>query len=62
MALATSFTSAPVFSQSSDIAFIEETLCAKNAFAVNFDNSDDQTLVVKIFSLGTQFAYTSTKD
>ncbi|MNR26196.1 hypothetical protein D3C85_1433920 [compost metagenome] len=56
IAFATSFTSAPVFSQSSESAFIDDILCAKNALAVNFDNSDDQTLVVKILSVGTQFA------
>ena len=60
MAFATSFTSAPVFSHNSLIAFIEETRCAKKAFAVNFDNSEDHTFVVKIRSLFTQFAYTST--
>ena len=56
MARATSLTSAPVFSHNSDMAFIDETRCAKKAFAVNFDNSDDQTLVVKILSSETQLA------
>ena len=62
IARATSVTSAPVFSHNSDSALIEEIRCAKKALAVNLDNSEDQTLVVKILSLGTQFAYTSTKD
>ncbi len=35
---------------------MEETRCAKKALAVNFDNSDDQTLVVKILSVETQLA------
>jgi hypothetical protein len=39
---------------------IEETLCAKKALATNFESSEDQTLVVKIFSLGIQLAYIST--
>jgi hypothetical protein len=52
IALATSFTSAPVF-QSSDIALIEEILCARKALAVNFDNSDDHTFVVNILSSDT---------
>ncbi len=56
IALATSFTSAPVFSQSSDIALIEDILCAKKALAVSLDNSEDQTFVVKILSTGTQLA------
>src|SRR5574343_22592 len=60
IAFATSLTSAPVFSHNSLNALIEETRCAKKALAVNFDNSEDQTLVVKILSVGTQFAYTST--
>jgi len=38
------------------MAFIDEIRCAKNAFAVSLDNSEDQTLVVKILSLLTQFA------
>jgi hypothetical protein len=38
------------FSQSSDIALIEEILCARKALAVNFDNSDDHTFVVNILS------------
>src|SRR5690606_29448540 len=59
IAFATSSTLAPVFSQSSDNEFIEDTLCAKNALAVSFDNSDDQTFVVNIRSFGTQLAYTS---
>ena len=56
IAFATSFTSAPVFSHNSLKALIEETRCAKKAFAVNFDNSEDQTFVVKILSFGTQLA------
>ena len=55
IALATSLTFAPVFSQSSDNAFMEETRCARNAIAVNFDNSEDQTLVLRILSFETQF-------
>ena len=61
MARATSLTSAPVFSHNSDIALMDEIRCAKNAFAVNLDNSEDQTLVVNILSVATQLAYTSTK-
>ena len=34
----------------------EEKRKAKKAFAVNFDNSEDQTFVVNILSFGTQFA------
>src|SRR5690606_2771927 len=61
MALATSLTSAPVFSHSSESALIDDTLCARKALAVSLDNSEDHTLVVNIFSFGTQWAYTSTK-
>jgi hypothetical protein len=43
-----------LFFHSSDIAFIDEIRCAKKAFAVSLDNSEDQTLVVNILSTGTQ--------
>src|SRR5690606_13854926 len=59
-ALATSSTLAPVTSQSSETALIEETRCARNALATSFDNSDDQRFVVKIRSRGTQRAYICT--
>ncbi|MNW15725.1 hypothetical protein D3C71_2143190 [compost metagenome] len=55
IALETSSTLAPVFSQSSEIEFIDETRCAKKAFAVNLDNSEDHKLVVKMLVSGTQF-------
>ncbi len=54
IAFATSDTFAPVFSQISEIAFMEETRCAKNAFAVSLDSSEDHKLVVNIRSFGTQ--------
>merc|ERR1719217_1636964 len=40
--------------------FTEETRCASMALATNLDNSDDHKLVVRIFSRGTQLAYTPT--
>ena len=50
MAFDTSFISAPVSSHSAEIEFIELILCAKNAFAVNFESSELHKLVVIIFS------------
>ena len=61
MALATSCTLAPVASHSSDNELMEDTRCAKKALAVSLESSEDHTLVVSIFSFGTQLAYTSTK-
>ena len=61
MAFATSLTSAPVFSHSSDIALMDDIRCAKKALAVSLDNSEDHTLVVKILSAATQLEYTPTK-
>merc|ERR1712111_331132 len=52
----TSVTSAPVFSQSCEIEFMLLTRCASMALATNFDNSELQRLVVRIFSRGTQLA------
>jgi len=57
----TSVILACVFSQTAEILFMEETLCASIAFATSLDSSLLQTLVVRIFSLGTQCAYTSTR-
>jgi hypothetical protein len=57
----TSSTSASVTSHKADKAFIEDIRCAKKAFAVNFDNSEDQTLVLSICFGVNQCAYTSTK-
>lgn len=56
IALAISSISASVCSHKAVIELIEETRCAKNAFATSFDNSDDQRLVVIIFSDGTHCA------
>ena len=64
----TSHTCAPVASHIADMLhmcmlvrfscvwylFIEEIRWARNAFAANFDSSDDHTLVVIILSAGTQ--------
>ena len=61
MALATSSTSASVASQRAETALMDEIRWARKALAVSFDSSEDQTLVVRIFSEGTHFAYTSTK-
>src|SRR5690606_42121611 len=61
IAFATSSTLAPVFSQSSDMALIEDTRCARKALAVNLDNSEDQRLVVRILSRPTHLAYIFTK-
>src|SRR5690606_27520109 len=57
IAFATSSTLAPVTSHNSEIELIDETRCAKKAFATSLDNSDDHKLVVKIRSRGTQLAY-----
>merc|ERR1712176_323781 len=48
-------TSAPVASHRAEMELMEETRCAKNAFATNLDNSEDHKFVVKIFSRGIQF-------
>ena len=45
----------PVFSHKADKLLIEEIRCANIAFEANLDNSEDQTLVVNIFSFGIQF-------
>ena len=37
---------------------MEDTRCARNALATNFEHSEDHKLVVRIRSLGIQFAYT----
>ena len=55
-ASATSSTSAPVASQSAEMALIEEMRCARKALATSFDSSLDQTLVVRMRSRGTQRA------
>ena len=55
MALETWLISAPVASQISEIELIDETLCAKNAFAASLESSLLQILVLIIFSSGTQF-------
>ncbi|WVZ24134.1 hypothetical protein V8G54_002678 [Vigna mungo] len=52
-------TSAPVASHSADMAFTEEILCARKALAASFESSADHKFVHRIFSSGTQFAYTS---
>ena len=49
-ARATSSTLALLASQSIDTELIDEMRCARYAFATSFDNSELQTLVVKIFS------------
>ena len=54
-ALETSCIDAPVFSHKADKLLIEEIRWANIAFEANFDNSEDQTLVVNIFSFGIQF-------
>ena len=54
IALATSSTLASVFSQSAEIALIDDTRCAKNALATSFESSEDHTLVCKMRSLGNQ--------
>ncbi|XP_066165345.1 uncharacterized protein [Oryza sativa Japonica Group] len=51
--------SAPVASQSAEMAFTDDTLCAKNAFTASLDSSADQRLVVTIRSTGTHCAYMS---
>jgi hypothetical protein len=53
-AYATSDTLAPVASQSAEMAFTEEILCAKNALAASLESSADHRLVVRILSSGTQ--------
>ena len=54
-----SCTFAPVASQIADIALIDETRCAKNAFAASFESSDDHVFVIRILSFGTQCSYTA---
>ena len=54
IAFATSDTFAPVASQRADKELIEDIRCAKKAFAVSLDSSDDHKLVVNMFSLATQ--------
>ena len=54
MAFETSSIFAPVFSHNSEREFTDEILCARNAFADNFDNSEDHKLVVSILDFGTQ--------
>ena len=56
IALATSSTSAPVASQRAEIELIDEIRWARKALATSFESSDDQRLVVMIFSRGTQRA------
>ena len=60
IAFDSSLIEAPDFSQSADKLFIEDILWANIAFDANFDNSEDQTLVVNIFSFGIQLIYIST--
>ena len=55
-ARATSSTFASVASQSAEMALMEEIRWARKALAVSLESSDDQTLVVRIFSEGTQWA------
>ena len=61
MAREISSMSASVSSQRAVMEFIDDTLCARKAFATSFDSSDDHRLVVIMFSLGTQLAYTETR-
>merc|ERR1719499_1339977 len=58
-ARATSDTSAPVFSQRAEMAFMEDTRCARKAFATSLLSSEDHRLVVRMRSLGTQLAVCS---
>src|SRR5438876_12015957 len=60
MAAATSSTSAPVASHRAEIELIDEIRCARKALATSFESSDDQMLLQRIFSRGTQRAYIST--
>jgi hypothetical protein len=53
MFLETSSMSAPTISHRGVSEFIDDILCAKNAFAASFDNSLLQMFEVIIFSLGT---------
>ena len=52
----TSTTSAAVLSHSAEMELMEEIRCARKAFAASFDSSALHTLLVMIFSRGTQFA------
>ena len=49
-------TLAPVRSHSAEIAFTDDMRWARKALAVSLANSLDQTSVVIMFSLGTQWA------
>ena len=55
MAKETSLTSAPVASQRAEMELIEETRCARNAFAVNLDSSADHNPDAMIFWRGTHW-------
>ena len=55
-AKATSLMWAPVASHKAEIVFIELILWAKNALAINFDNSELHKSVVKTLFLSTQLA------
>jgi hypothetical protein len=50
-------TSTPVTSHNSEIELMEKTRCAKKAFAVSFENSEDHTLFLKISFGLYQYAY-----
>ena len=54
IALDSSSISAPVFSHKAEKLLIEDIRWANIAFEANLESSEDQTLVVIIFSLGTQ--------
>ena len=49
--------SAPVFSHKALIELIELILCARNALATSFANSQLHKLVSNIFYFGIQFSY-----
>eukprot|EP00968_Pinguiococcus_pyrenoidosus_P027469 scaffold7381_cov310-Pinguiococcus_pyrenoidosus.AAC.15 len=53
-------TSAPVSSHSAEMELMDDTRWARKALATSLLSSLDHMLVVTIFSLGTQFAYTCT--
>ena len=58
MARATSPTSAPVASQTAEIAFMLEILWARKALAASLESSEDQVFIVTIFSGEIQCRYT----
>ena len=60
-AWATCCTSAPVSSQSADIAFIDDTRCASIAFAVSLDSSADHRLARSTRRGSTQRSYTEAR-